>query len=228
MKYQLIVLFGPPGSGKGTQANILEKNYEYVQLGMSKMMLDYSDKMENVATEHDRVKRIHDLISSGGLVGFEDVVSIMDMNFASNLRRGLQMTLDGFPRTENQSIWMSGLITKEKIKTLFIHFELSLPTVLERLEHRYYVKNSKEIYSSYDVALQNAPAGTLPFKRDLDLDKNILVKRYHEQYEAERVDILEGVMNNPFVDVLTIDAAKPIEQIADIIKKKLIQYNFFA
>ncbi len=228
MKYQLIVLFGPPGSGKGTQALILDSQYQYVQLGMSKMLMEYADKMEDVKSEHDRIERIQDNFKNGDLVGFEDVVSIMEMNFTENLRRGIQMTLDGFPRTENQAIWLSGLITKEKIKTLFIHFQLPLTTALERIENRYFVNGSKEIYSSYEEALKAAPEGRKPFKRDLDIDKNTVVKRYREQYANEKDEIIKGVINNPFVDILEIDSQKEIAQIAETIKKKLVQYNFFA
>ncbi|MGL4758196.1 MAG: nucleoside monophosphate kinase [Patescibacteria group bacterium] len=227
MKYQLIVLFGPPGSGKGTQANILEKDYSYVQLGMSKMLVDYAERMEDVTSEHERVERIQMNFKNGDLVGFEDVVTIMEMNFTENMRKGLQMTLDGFPRTENQAIWLSGLITKEKIKTLFIHFELGLQTVLDRIENRYFVEGSKEIFSSYEEALKSAPTGTKPFKRELDTDKNIIVKRFNEQYDNDKLEIVQGLVNNPFVEVLNINAIQPIDKITDQIKKKLIQYNFF-
>jgi adenylate kinase len=228
MKYQLIVLFGPPGSGKGTQALILDEQYQYVQLGMSAMLLDYANKMEDVTSEDARLERIQSNFKTGGLVGFDDVVSIMEMNFTDNLRRGLQMTLDGFPRTENQAMWLSGLITKEKVKTLFIHFHLPLTTALERISHRYFVKDSKAIFASYEEALKSAPEGTLPFKRELDNDKNIVVKRYKEQYSDEKDEIEKGVINNPFVDILNIDSMLTKEQIAVIIKKKLVQYNFFA
>jgi adenylate kinase len=222
MKYQLIVLFGPPGSGKGTQASILEKDENYVQLGMSTMLLDYIDNAKNNEDEKLRITRIQDNFKKGELVGFDDVVSIMRKKFKKNLRKGKKMTLDGFPRTENQAIWLSGLIIKEKVKTLFIHFDLKFSTVLKRIENRWFIEGSKEIFNSYEDALSHCNGHQKPFRRDLDLDINIIEKRYKEQYSEEKDEIIDGFKNNPFVDVFNIDADQSVEEITTIIEKGLI------
>lgn len=221
MKYQLIVLFGPPGCGKGTQAHELELKYNYIQLGMSALLQEYIDNSEDVTSEHPRVLRIQNNFKKGELVAFEDVVNIMEMNFTKNLRKGKTMTLDGFPRTENQSMWLSGLITKEKVRTLFIHFELGLDEVQRRIDHRWFLEGSNEIFASQEDALKHAKGEQKPFKRDLDLDPKIIIKRYHEQYQDEKSEIILGIKNNMFVDVVNIDASKSIIEVFEHIQKKL-------
>ena len=222
MKYQLIVLFGPPGSGKGTQAAALDKNESYVQLGMSTMLLNYTKLNGHTKEESARILRINEQFKSGGLVSFDDVVTIMKEKFKYNLKKGKRMTLDGFPRTENQAIWLSGLITKEKVKTLFIHFDLSLATALKRIQNRYFVPSNKNIYMSYELALVDCKGDEKPFQRDLDKDMEIVKKRYHEQYSMDKDEIIDGLINNSFVDMLDIDADLPIDDITKIIEKKLI------
>jgi adenylate kinase len=222
MKYQLIILFGPPGSGKGTQATLLEKNNQYVQLGMSTMLLDYVDNSIDKGLQDERILRIKENFKKGELVGFDDVVSIMWKKFQKNLRKGKKMTLDGFPRTENQAIWLSGLIVKEKVKTLFIHFDLKLSTVKERIEHRWFVEDSKEIFKSYEDALAYTKGKSLPFRRDLDKDVEVIEKRYKEQYHDEKDEIIDGLRKNPFVDLIHIEADQSVETITEIIDKALV------
>lgn len=231
MKYQLIVLFGPPGCGKGTQANILESKNGYIQLGMSKLLEEFvtdetdtsvnSSHLKNL-NEVEHAIRIRESIKSGGLVSFDDVVSIMEKSFSKNLKKGKRMTLDGFPRTPNQAIWLSGLITKEKVKTLFIHFDLPLATVLDRIEHRWFVEGSNKIYSSKEEAIKECLDGKEPFRRELDLNTDIIVKRYNEQYADHNEDIQEGMVNNTFVDTIHINASFHIDEIKTIIETKLI------
>jgi adenylate kinase len=222
MKYQLIILFGPPGSGKGTQAKQLESINQYVQLGMSAMLLNYAKHNGHNIAEHARIDRINEQFKSGGLVAFDDVVTIMKEKFKYNLKKGKRMTLDGFPRTENQAIWLSGLLTKEKVKTLFIHFDLKLATALKRIENRYFVPSNKNIYSSYDLALVDCKGDEKPFQRDLDKDMDVVKKRYHEQYAMDKDEIIDGLRNNSFVDMLSVDGNLHIDEITAIIEKALV------
>jgi adenylate kinase len=221
MKYQLIVLFGPPGCGKGTQSQILNKQHNYVQLGMSALLEEYISQSKDLKIEQIRIDRIKNNFKQGELVAFEDVVSIMEMNFSKNLKKGKMITLDGFPRTENQSIWLSGLITKDKVKTLFIHFDLQLEEVIRRIDHRWFVEGSNAIYSSQEEALANAPKSQNPYRRDLDLNQDIIIKRYNEQYWNGKHDIIAGIENNQFVDIIHIDASLSVAQITKHIDKKL-------
>jgi adenylate kinase len=220
MKYQLIVLFGPPGCGKGTQAALLDTKNGYSQLGMSKLLTEFTDKKKGKSAL-ERVERIKEEFKSGGLVGFDDVVSIMEASFSDHLIEGRRMTLDGFPRTANQSLWLSGLIVKEKVKTLLIHFDLELRTVLSRIENRWFVEGSNDIFSSKEAAQKAFPDKT-PFQRGLDQDPDIIRKRFAEQYGNEKLEIIKGLANNPFVDVIHLDASLAVTTLEDIINKKLI------
>lgn len=221
MKYQLIVFFGPPGSGKGTQARILDTEYKYVQLGMSDMLLEFVKNHQDIKSEQKMIERIEKDFDSGDLVAFEDVVYIMELNFVKNIRNDKKITLDGFPRTENQALWLSGLITKEKVRTLLIHFDLGLDIVLDRIENRFFLKSSNKIFSSYDNAKKEAINGEEPFRRNLDLDTKIIKKRYNEQYYNEKDQIIKAIESNTFVDFVSINANDDIKDISKIIKDNL-------
>jgi adenylate kinase len=226
MKYQLIVLFGPPGCGKGTQALILDKRHSYLQLGMSKLLDQYIEVKSSKNTLLDpktqtTIEDIRKQLSNGGLVSFDHVVDIMEESFNNHIKDGEIMTLDGFPRTANQALWLSGLICKEKCKTLFVHFDLGLREVQKRIETRWFVEGSNLIYSSKEAAIEQNP-GKQPFRRELDKDPSIIVKRYNEQYGDQKQDIIDGIKNNPFVDMLELDAGLSVATLEDIIGKKLI------
>ena len=90
-----IVLLGPPGSGKGTQAKILTRRRSMIQLSTGDMLRDARKSGTELG---DRVAAIMD---AGELVTDEIVVSLIGERLSGDCRGGF--IFDGFPRTLHQA-----------------------------------------------------------------------------------------------------------------------------
>lgn len=91
-----IILFGPPGAGKGTQAKLIEKEYNITQLSTGDI---FRENIKNATPLGVKVKAILD---SGKLVSDEVVIELVaDAIDKPKFKRGC--ILDGFPRTVNQA-----------------------------------------------------------------------------------------------------------------------------
>jgi adenylate kinase len=91
-----LMLLGPPGAGKGTQAKRLEQKYSLVQLATGDML------RAAVASGSDLGRRVKAIMESGALVPDEIVIQVIEERMAApDAARGV--ILDGFPRTVPQA-----------------------------------------------------------------------------------------------------------------------------
>lgn len=105
----VLILLGPPGSGKGTQARKLAERFDFVQLSTGQLLRDAV--AEGTATG----LAVKEIMEAGGLVGDDIVTSVLrDRLAAGNLGRGV--ILDGFPRTEAQAIVLDDILAEAGLK----------------------------------------------------------------------------------------------------------------
>ena len=91
-----VILFGPPGAGKGTQANFLTRDYGLVQLSTGDML------RAAIKSGSEIGKKAKAVINSGNLVSDEIVVTIVEERIAQpDCENGY--LLDGFPRNRKQA-----------------------------------------------------------------------------------------------------------------------------
>lgn len=125
-----LILLGPPGSGKGTQAQRLVQRHGIVQLSTGEML------RAAVAAQTPVGLKAGDIMASGGLVPDEIVVGIiserLDQPDAAN-----GFILDGFPRTVPQAEALDELLKKKQIKLdAVIELRVNESALLQRVESR--------------------------------------------------------------------------------------------
>lgn len=99
----VLILLGPPGAGKGTQARMLEDQFGLVQLSTGDLL------RSAVAAGTEAGLAAKAVMDAGGLVSDEIVLSVLcDRLAASDTARGV--ILDGFPRTEGQARALDALL----------------------------------------------------------------------------------------------------------------------
>src|SRR5579871_5650504 len=125
-----LILLGPPGSGKGTQAQRLIHRYGIVQLSTGEML------RAAVAAETPVGLKAKDIMASGGLVPDDVVVGIIsDRLDQSDAAQGF--ILDGFPRTVPQAEALDDLLRRKRLKLdAVIELRVNESALLERVEKR--------------------------------------------------------------------------------------------
>jgi adenylate kinase len=125
-----LILLGPPGSGKGTQAQRLVHRYGIVQLSTGEML------RAAVAAQTPVGLRAKDIMASGGLVPDDIVIGIIsDRLDQPDAAKGF--ILDGFPRTVPQAQALDELLKKKHMKLdAVIELRVNESALLQRVESR--------------------------------------------------------------------------------------------
>jgi adenylate kinase len=125
-----LILLGPPGAGKGTQAQRLVQKHGIIQLSTGEML------RAAVAAETPVGLQAKDLMASGSLVPDEIVIGIIsDRLDQPDMKNGF--ILDGFPRTVPQAAALDELLKKKHIKLdAVVELRVNESALLDRVETR--------------------------------------------------------------------------------------------
>ncbi|AWD21475.1 adenylate kinase [Pseudogemmobacter blasticus] len=178
----VLILLGPPGAGKGTQARILEEDFGLIQLSTGDLL------RAAVASGSEAGRRAKSVMDAGGLVSDEIVLAILrDRMAAPDVARGI--ILDGFPRTDGQASALDVLLaeTGQRV-TAAISLEVDDEAMVGRVAGRSTCATCGEGY--HDEFKRPAVAGTCDkcggtaFKRRADDTAETVrerLKAYHAQ-----------------------------------------------
>ncbi|MBC8158013.1 MAG: adenylate kinase [Alphaproteobacteria bacterium] len=179
-----LILLGPPGAGKGTQAKRIEEALNIVQLSTGDMLRD------EVASGSETGKKAKDLMESGNLVPDDMIIGMISSRIdRDDCKNGF--ILDGFPRTGPQAKALDELFA-EKGMTLRYVIEIVADdeAMVERITGRY---TCDECGSGYHDKFQQPKVdgvcdkcGSTAFSRRADDNAETLrarLKAYHEQTE---------------------------------------------
>nr|VZI04597.1 unnamed protein product [Spirometra erinaceieuropaei] len=175
-----LILLGPPGCGKGTQAPKLVKKYEICHLSTGDMLRAITSSGSELG---NKVKKI---IDAGQLVSDDIVCELIDLNLDNpECKKGF--VLDGFPRTTSQAEKLQDLLKKRK-ESLNGVIELTVPdAILEkricgRLFHLASGRSYHEVFNPPKVPMTDDITGERLVRRTDDT-KEALEKRlaaYHK------------------------------------------------
>jgi len=126
----VLLLFGPPGSGKGTQSRLITD-----WLGIPAISTGDMLRAEiQAGTELGRAAQ--SIMTSGGLVG-DDLVNKMLSNRVAQPDCASGFLLDGYPRTLEQAEFLDGLLCERRLKKpVILHLDVPLDALLGRLTSR--------------------------------------------------------------------------------------------
>ena len=125
-----IILFGPPGAGKGTQAKFLVKILNNFQVSTGEMLRDEIKKDTEIG------KKIISFMNEGKFVDDEIVNSLMKKVVFDSSKKG-KLIFDGYPRTIEQAKNLDSLLSMSNQKIDFIFFlNVNKETIVKRIEKR--------------------------------------------------------------------------------------------
>ncbi|NDR59323.1 adenylate kinase [Aliiruegeria sabulilitoris] len=188
----VLILLGPPGAGKGTQARMLEEKFGLVQLSTGDLLRGA------VAAGTEAGKAAKAVMEAGQLVSDEIVIAVLkDRLGDDDTANGV--ILDGFPRTTAQAEALDGLLASsgQKINAA-ISLEVEDEAMVERISGRYTCAECGEGYHDSfkkpDVDGICDKCGGTEFKRRADDNAETVRSRlaaYHEQ-TAPLIDFYKG------------------------------------
>lgn len=118
-----VILVGAPGSGKGTQGELLSDHTGWSRYVMSDMI-----KQEI----HDNHELYDKVINQGELLGDKEVFRIFREHFANEQ----EVVLDGIPRTLDQAYWLHGFLERHKYKVRVVYLQVDEDKLLNRILER--------------------------------------------------------------------------------------------
>ena len=131
-----IVIFGPPGAGKGTQSNFIVEKYKLHQLSTGELLRKEIKDKSNLGLQ------IESIINSGNLVS-DNIVSDLIEKYISDQTYKNRLIFDGYPRNLIQVKNLDNLLNKydqkiDLVLKLSVSLEIIKKRILERkiLEHR--------------------------------------------------------------------------------------------
>jgi adenylate kinase len=125
-----IVLFGPPGSGKGTQSEKIIEKYKLVHISTGDLL------REEVAAQTELGMRAKTIMDKGELVSDEIVIGMIRKKVGEN-QGGAGFIFDGFPRTVEQARELRKVLTDyDERVTVMIALEVSREELVKRLLKR--------------------------------------------------------------------------------------------
>jgi len=125
-----IVIFGPPGAGKGTQSKFIVNKFNLYQLSTGDLLRNEIKNKTNLGS------KISSIINSGELVSDKIVSNLIEKFISNNIYKN-QIIFDGYPRTLTQAKNLDDLLKKYKQKIdIVLKLSVSLETVKKRISER--------------------------------------------------------------------------------------------
>ena len=201
-----IILFGPPGAGKGTQAQFIVKKHNYFQLSTGNLL------REEAKLKTPLGKEIEQLISNGKFVSDEIVDKLLKQSI-KKLKFRDRIIFDGYPRNIEQAKNLE-MILDEFDQTIghIIFLNVTKDIIEKRIMGRMTCDRCNmtlnEFFNKEQIELH--PCGKEFLKKRKDDNFDIVVARYETYIETTKQVLDFYSKNENFTE---IDGAAEIEQI---------------
>ncbi len=215
-----IILLGPPGSGKGTQGDLIEQKYNFPKISTGDLL------REEVQEKTPLGKRAEAAMNRGDLVSDEIVMQMVEARLS---REDCQMgyVLDGFPRNINQARLLEE--NPSKLAEVVLDIQISEKKLIERLSSRRICSQCGNIYN---LAVK-APAqpdvcdacGARLVQRQDDKPEVIMerLRTYHQQTEPLISYYRNKTYYHPIEGDRSIESV--FQNIQDVLKAELMKSN---
>jgi len=212
-----IVLLGPPGAGKGTQAQIIAKTKNLAHISSGDIF------RENLKNETDLGKLAQGYMNRGELVP-DDVTIAMIRDRLQRPDCSVGALLDGFPRTPAQAEALAEMLKTWDANVLCVPY-ISVPAdvLVERLSGRWSCPKCGFVYH----ATHNPPKQTGICDHDgADLyqredDKEETVKRRIDVYMEQTSPLIDYYTNEGLL--VEVDGTLPIDQVSNLLLEAIKQ-----
>lgn len=181
-----IILFGPPGVGKGTQAKLLSEKYKVKHISTGDIL------RAEIGDQTELGKKAKNILEAGQLVPDDIMIGIIKRVLNSNCCKN-GFILDGFPRTSAQAKALEKLFEELKLNLdAVIYLDVNEDEIIKRLSNRYSCLNCDKTYNIPDNVENDRTCfecGGALIQRDDDKPQTVLsrLKVYKKSTEPVRL-----------------------------------------
>ena len=186
---EVLIFLGPPGSGKGTQAQILTDNLNLNHLSVGELL------RENILNNTELGKLASNYVKSGELVPDELIIDLMD-SYITNIKNKTDnsgIILDGFPRTINQAIALENKIKQLNVSIKAV-INLNIPDqkILNRLAARGREDDKPELIKNRLKVYRNQTEPLLEFYSERSLLETINGDQSETDVSSAIINVLKA------------------------------------
>ena len=179
-----LIIFGPPGAGKGTQSYIISKKYNLYQLSSGDILRQEIQKKTKLGN------KIKKTISNGGLVN-NDIVNLLVKNIVTKPSHRNRIIYDGYPRNIAQAKNLEQILNDNNQSISFILFLNVIRDIIEkRIEGRLTCEKCNKIFNEYfnkeEIDLHTC--GKNHLKKRKDDNKEAIITRYDTYMKKNKTD----------------------------------------
>ncbi|QKX01606.1 adenylate kinase [Wolbachia endosymbiont of Cruorifilaria tuberocauda] len=210
----IITIFGLPGSGKGTQSNLLTEKY-------SLKLVSVGDLLRNIISSNSKLAReVKSAIESGNLIRDEIVCKLLYEQLKSVDNNFL---LDGFPRNLNQAHFLTQILQEKYNRDVSIAIELEINhrVAVDRLKNRLVCLDCKSIYSVSSFKKRDnlvcAKCNSTSLKRRIDDSSSSVINKRISEYYVQMKSLREYYKDR----LLMVNANLDITQVKQDIENKI-------
>ena len=204
-----LVIFGPPGAGKGTQSTKLVKEFNLFQLSTGDLLRD------EVSKKTDFGNKIEEIMKSGGLVSDEIINNLIE-NRISNSQYKNRIIFDGFPRNLEQAKSLDNLLKKNNQQmSLALNLKVDNQILVKRVTGRVTCSICNKTFNTFfnppkKCEIKNCDQKNLITRSD---DNYETIAKRLKTYDEKTFPVLDyyvkkGIMKN-------IDGMQEINAISD-------------
>jgi len=206
-----LIIFGPPGAGKGTQSNNIINNFDLKQVSTGDLL------RSEIKIQTDLGKKIESIMNKGEFVS-DDVVNTLIRKIISDPKNFNRLIFDGYPRTISQ-VYILEKLLKEFNQKISIVFNLNVDKdiVSKRVNGRVICTRCFRIFNVYlnSPNSKNHRCEEKYLEKRTDDNSKTILNRY-ETYVAKTKPILDYYNKRGLL--LEIDGSQKIVEIYSKIK----------
>ncbi len=211
-----LILFGPPGAGKGTQAKILSEKFNIPHISTGDML------REAVANQTELGMKAKSIMETGQLVPDDVMIGIIKETLSSEKCKN-GFILDGFPRTVDQAKALDQLFNELNITDVVIlDFNIDEEEIIKRVTNRRQCKNCGSLFNLLHDNLDNVcpVCGAVGTIYQRDDDKEEVIRKRITVYKQSTLPV-KNYYKEQSACFISIDGYGEIDQITKTILEKL-------